>query len=102
MKKNRHLTRIVAVLMMAASTVAGQQVNTTKPGEQVERQLSSDQTFREWSLKNEPSTTDDGTSDIKRIKVCRVDELCKMRFMEGKTPRTRVKNLVAPLRYEGE
>src|SRR5262249_41285566 len=41
-------------------------------------------------------------SDIKRIKVCRVEELCKMRFKEGQTPRTRVKNLVAPLRYESE
>src|SRR5262249_1068254 len=81
-----------------------------KPGEQVERHLSSDQTFREWSLKPDQATSrkpdqatsDDVAGDVKRIRVCRVDELCKMRFMEGQTPRTRVKNLVAPLRYEGE
>jgi flagellar motor protein MotB len=38
------------------------------------------------------------TNDIKQIKVCRVDTLCTMRFKEGKTPRTRVKNIVVPLR----
>ena len=35
--------------MMTASAGAGQ-VNTAKPGEPVERHLSGDQTFREWSL----------------------------------------------------
>src|SRR5262249_7547350 len=83
---------------------AAGQVNIAKPGEPVERQMSGDQKFREWSL--ETDRTDDInrdlTSDIKRIKVCRVEELCKMRFKEGQTPRTRVKNLVAPLRYESE
>ena len=34
--------------MMTASAGAGQ-VNTAKPGEPVERHLSGDQTFREWS-----------------------------------------------------
>ena len=42
------------------------------------------------------------TDDIKRIKVCRVETVCKMRFKDGETPRTRVRNLVAPLRYEDE
>ncbi len=109
MSKNRHLPIIIGCLITAASAAAGQ-VKTVKPGEQVERQLSSDQTFREWSIKPNPNpnpnqtATDDvnATPDIKRIKVCRVDTLCKMRFMEGQTPRTRVKNLVAPLRYDGE
>src|SRR5207302_5732645 len=36
------------------------------------------------------------------IKVCRVEDVCKMRFKEGQTPRTRVKNLIMPLRYEDE
>ena len=34
--------------MMTASAGAGQ-VGTAKPGEPVERHLSGDQTFREWS-----------------------------------------------------
>ena len=69
---------------------------TAKPGEQVERHLSDDQKFREWSL--DPKVAD----DIKRIKVCRVETVCKMRFKEGETPRMRVRNVVTPLRYEDE
>jgi flagellar motor protein MotB len=42
------------------------------------------------------------SEDVKRIKVCRVEDVCKMRFKEGETPRTRVRNLVVPLRYEDE
>jgi flagellar motor protein MotB len=72
------------------------QVNMVKPGEPVERHLSSDQTFREWSHDSNP------TDDVKRIKVCRVETVCKMRYQEGHTPRTRVRNLVLPLRYEDE
>src|SRR5262245_4462759 len=69
---------------------------TAKPGEPVERHLSGDQKFREWSLQS------DATNDTKRIKVCRVEDVCKMRFKEGFTPRTRVRNVVTPLRYEDE
>ncbi len=72
------------------------QVNMFKPGEPVERHLSSDQTFREWSHDSNP------TDDVKRIKVCRVETVCKMRYKEGHTPRTRVRNLVLPLRYEDD
>src|SRR5262249_8558568 len=71
-------------------------IKTTKPGEQAERHLSNDDKFREWAL--EASATDEG----KRIKVCRVETVCKMRFKEGETPRMRVRNLVVPVRYEDE
>jgi flagellar motor protein MotB len=40
--------------------------------------------------------------DFKRIKVCRVETLCKLRFKEGQARRARVKNLVPPLHYEDE
>jgi len=76
--------------------MAVSQVNTAKPGEPVERHLSSDQKIKEWSLNSNQ------TDNIKRIKVCRVETVCKMRYKEGQTPRTRVKNLVMPLRYEDE
>src|SRR5213594_2627802 len=121
MNKHRHLRHLLLLvgLLMMTNTAAGQsstaaeqsntaaeqsntaaeQSNTAaggsktaagpfeavKPGEPVERHLSDDETFREWSL--DPKVTD----GIKRIKVCRVDELCKMRFKEGQTPRMRVK-----------
>jgi len=95
MSKHRHLLLIVGFLMMTTSAGTAQ-VNTAKPGEPVERHLSGDQTFQEWS--HDPDRTD----DIKRIKVCRVETVCKMQFRDGYTPRTRVRNLVAPLRYQDE
>jgi len=95
MSKLRHLLLIVGLLMMTAPAGIGQ-VNTAKPGEPVERHLSSDQTFREWS--HDSNSTD----KTKLIKVCRAESVCKMRYREGQTPRTRVRKLVAPLRYEDE
>src|SRR5215471_19124990 len=95
MIKQRHLLLMVGVLTMAVPAGIGQ-VNMVKPGEPVERHLSSDQTQQEWS--HDSNSTD----QVKRIKVCRVETVCKMRYKEGQTPRTRVKNLVLPLHYEDE
>jgi flagellar motor protein MotB len=99
MSMHRHpLTRASLVLgfvMTAASAGAGQ-VGTAKPGQTVERHLSGDQTFQQWS--QDPDGTDGG----KRVKVCRVENLCQMRFKDGFTPRTRVRNLVVPFRYEDD
>ncbi|HXJ07248.1 MAG TPA: OmpA family protein [Candidatus Acidoferrum sp.] len=94
MSKLRHLLLLVGLMMTAPAGVS--QVNTAKPGEPVERHLSSDQTFREWS--HDSNSTD----KTKLIKVCRAENVCKMRYREGQTPRTRVRKLVAPLRYEDE
>jgi flagellar motor protein MotB len=90
-----HLAITIGFLMMAASAGAGQ-VSKMRQGESAERHLSSDQTFREWSRGPEPA------DDAKRVKVCRVETVCKMTFKEGQTPRTRVKNLVLPLKYEDD
>src|SRR5215471_6220648 len=95
MSDQRHLLLVAGLLLMAAPVGIGQ-VNTAKPGEPVERHLSSDQTFKQWSL--DANRTD----EFKRVKVCRTETVCKMRFKEGQTPRTRVRNLVMPLRYEDE
>jgi len=102
MNKQRHLSRIsqlgllVGFLMMTTAPTGAGQINTVKPGEPAERHLSLDQTFREWSLNS------GDIEGVKRIKLCRVETVCKMRFRDGQTPRTRVKNLVAPLRYEND
>src|SRR5260370_13226785 len=95
MRRRPHLLLIAGFLLMSAPGGVGQ-VNTAKPGEPVERHLSSDQTFREWSHDSKPS------DETKLIKVCRVEAVCKMRYREGQTPRTRVRNLVVPLRNEDE
>ena len=42
------------------------------------------------------------TNDFKKVKVCRVETLCKLRFREGHARRARVKNLVPPLHYESD
>src|SRR5215468_5017684 len=95
MIKQLHLLLIVGALILAVPGGLGQ-VNMVKPGEPVERHLSSDQTFQEWSHDSKP------INDVKRVKVCRVETVCKMRYKEGQTPRTRVRNLVLPLHFEDE
>lgn len=39
-------------------------------------------------------------NEMNRIKVCRVETVCKLRYKEGHSRRARVKNLVAPLHYD--
>lgn len=38
--------------------------------------------------------------EIKRVKVCRVETVCKLRYREGHARRARVRNLVEPLRWD--
>ena len=37
--------------------------------------------------------------DLKRVKVCRVETVCKLRYREGHAHRARIRNLVPPLSY---
>lgn len=37
--------------------------------------------------------------EIKRVKVCRMETLCKLRYVDGHNRRARVQNLIAPLHY---
>jgi flagellar motor protein MotB len=37
---------------------------------------------------------------VKRIKVCRTETVCKLRYKEGHSQRARVKNLIMPLHYD--
>lgn len=39
-------------------------------------------------------------SEMNRIKVCRVETVCKVRYKEGQAKRARIKNLVEPLRFD--
>ncbi|MGB5492158.1 MAG: OmpA family protein, partial [Woeseiaceae bacterium] len=40
--------------------------------------------------------------EIKRVKVCRMETVCKLRYVDGHARRARVQNLIAPLHYESE
>ena len=37
--------------------------------------------------------------ELKRVKLCRIETVCKLRYKEGHSKRARLKNLVPPLRY---
>ena len=62
MSNQRHLLLALGFLTMTAPVGIGQ-VNTAKPGEPVERHLSSDQTFKQWSVDS------NRTDEFKRVKV---------------------------------
>jgi len=40
--------------------------------------------------------------EFRRIKVCRIQTVCRLRYVEGRERRTRVQNLVAPLYFSAE
>jgi len=40
--------------------------------------------------------------EIKRVKICRTETVCRLRYLEGHERRARVKNLIAPLHYGDE
>ena len=40
--------------------------------------------------------------EIKRVKVCRMETVCKLRYVDGHARRARVQNLIAPLNYDTE
>jgi flagellar motor protein MotB len=40
--------------------------------------------------------------EFKRVKVCRIETVCKLRYLEGHSRRARIRNLVPPLHWDGE
>jgi flagellar motor protein MotB len=75
--------------------------NQTEEGRSLNRRVETEVWYdevREVSKEEEVVVAD----DIKRIKVCRMETLCKLRYKEGQERRARVKNLVVPLRYEDD
>jgi flagellar motor protein MotB len=40
------------------------------------------------------------SQDINRLKVCRTETVCKLRYRDGQERRARIKNVVAPLHYD--
>jgi len=75
--------------------------NLTEEGRALNRRVEVEVWYDEVrdALKDQEVVVPD---EIKRIKVCRTETVCKMRFKEGQARRTRVRNLVVPLRYEDE
>jgi len=40
--------------------------------------------------------------EVKRVKVCRMARVCKLRYVEGHSKRAKIQNLVAPLHFDSE
>ncbi len=40
--------------------------------------------------------------EFRQIKVCRMETVCRLRYIDGNERRTRVQNVVAPLRFDAE
>ncbi len=40
--------------------------------------------------------------EIKRVKVCRMETVCKLRYVQGHSKRAKVQNLVAPIHFDAE
>lgn len=40
--------------------------------------------------------------EIKQVKVCRMETVCKLRYVEGHARRARIQNFIAPLHYDEE
>jgi flagellar motor protein MotB len=75
--------------------------NETEAGRSQNRRVEVEVWYDE--VRDAPRTEEVVVSDdIKRIKVCRMETLCKLRYKEGNARRARVRNLVVPLRYEDD
>ena len=75
--------------------------NATEEGRALNRRVEVEVWYDETraAMKDQEVVVAD---DIKRIKVCRMETVCKLRYQEGHARRARVRNLVVPLRYEDE
>ena len=88
MKSHRHLAWVVATLLAAGAHAASAEPETAKPGEPVERHLSTDQTFRQW------------TQDPDRLATELGDRLEVRQVPAQKVETVKLKNVVPPIRFQ--
>lgn len=72
--------------------------NKTRAGKTKNRRVEVEVWYDEIDEKLVDKTVDI-KQQLKRIKVCRIETVCKLRYKEGHSKRARLKNLVPPLRY---
>jgi flagellar motor protein MotB len=73
--------------------------NTTPDGRAMNRRVE----VQVWYDEIQAAMTEEEVlvkEDFKRVKVCRMETVCKMRFKEGHSRRARIRNLIQPLRFE--
>ena len=73
--------------------------NTTEKGRQLNRRVEIQVWYDEISEKQvEKQVVVPG--EVNRIKVCRTETVCKLRYKDGHSHRARIKNLISPLHYD--
>jgi flagellar motor protein MotB len=73
--------------------------NATEEGRQLNRRVEVQVWYDEISEKPVEKEVM-VPSEIHRIKVCRTETVCKLRYKDGHSHRARIKNLIAPLHYD--
>ena len=73
--------------------------NATEEGRQLNRRVEVQVWYDEVSEK-EVEKEVVVPREINRIKVCRTETVCKLRYKDGHAHRARVKNLISPLHYD--
>jgi len=73
--------------------------NTTDAGRALNRRVEVEVWYDEF----EDRVTEEEVviaEEIRQVKICRMETVCKLRYVEGHARRARVQNLVAPLHYD--
>ena len=73
--------------------------NTTEEGRQLNRRVEVQVWYDEISEKQVEKEVV-VHREVNRIKVCRTETVCKLRYKDGHAHRARVKNLILPLHYD--
>ena len=73
--------------------------NTTDEGRQLNRRVEV-QVWYDEIIKNQTEKEVVVPREVNRIKVCRTETVCKLRYKDGHAHRARIKNLISPLHYD--
>jgi flagellar motor protein MotB len=73
--------------------------NTTEKGRQLNRRVEVQVWYDEISQKKVEKEVV-VPREVNRVKVCRTETVCKLRYKDGHAHRARVKNMISPLHYD--
>jgi flagellar motor protein MotB len=73
--------------------------NTTDEGRQLNRRVEV-QVWYDEIIKDQTVKEVVVPREVNRIKVCRTETVCKLRYKDGHAHRARIKNLISPIHYD--
>ena len=73
--------------------------NSTEEGRRLNRRVEV-QVWYDETIENQVKEEVVVPREVNRIKVCRTETVCKLRYKNGYTHRGRIKNLISPLHYD--